>query len=131
MWVLEDSLLSVPCKQRQVEQKRYPVSIDQEEHGQASVDGCFGNDVGVQAVAEVDWVDVVTIEQVSVGFVCIVIVYLDVFQAGKKAQPLSHADDESQKCKKQGCPYHSRSLYMMVKKTWRKRLTAFIKTAIR
>lgn len=27
--------------------------------------------------------------------------------------------------------YHSRSLYMMVKKTWRKRLTAFISTANR
>lgn len=27
--------------------------------------------------------------------------------------------------------YHSRSLYMMVKKTWRNRLTAFISTAKR
>ena len=31
----------------------------------------------------------------------------------------------------QELPYHSRSLYMIVKKTWRNRLTAFITTAKR
>lgn len=30
---------------------------------------------------------------------------------------------------RQARTYHSKSLYMMVKKTWRKRLTAFISTA--
>jgi hypothetical protein len=30
-----------------------------------------------------------------------------------------------------GSAYHSKSLYMIVKKTWRKRLTAFISTANR
>lgn len=29
------------------------------------------------------------------------------------------------------CAYHSKSLYMIVKKTWRKRLTAFMSTANR
>ncbi len=31
----------------------------------------------------------------------------------------------------QELPYHSRSLYMIVKKTWRNRLTAFMTTAKR
>ncbi len=30
-----------------------------------------------------------------------------------------------------GIPYHSKSLYIMVKNTWRKRLTAFMMTAKR
>lgn len=54
-----DILLSVPNQQRQIQNKSNPVSIDKEQECQESVDGGFGDDVGVQAVAEVDWVDVV------------------------------------------------------------------------
>jgi hypothetical protein len=53
------ALLDIVSKERQVEDQRKPVSVDQEQEGEESVDGDFGNDVRVQAVAEVDGVDVV------------------------------------------------------------------------
>jgi hypothetical protein len=53
-------LLGVPCQQRQIQDKREPVSVNEEEESQESVYGSFGDDVGVEAVAEVDRVDVVT-----------------------------------------------------------------------
>lgn len=53
-------LLRIPGKQRQVEDKGKPVPVDEEHESQESVDGSFGDDVGVEAVAKVDWVDVVT-----------------------------------------------------------------------
>lgn len=53
-------LLNVPSKERQVEDQRNPVAVDQEEEGQEAVDGSFGNDVRVEAVAKIDGVDVVT-----------------------------------------------------------------------
>lgn len=56
------SLLRVPCQQRDVEQQGNPVSIDQEERGQESVEAGLGDDVHVEAVAEVDRVDVVAFE---------------------------------------------------------------------
>jgi hypothetical protein len=52
-------LLCVPGEQRKVEDQGNPVTVDQEENGDASVDGGFGDNVGVEAVAEVDGVDVV------------------------------------------------------------------------
>lgn len=61
-------------------------------------------DVGVQAVAKVDGVDVVTGRALSAGNI------------------LRH---------KESITYHSRSLYMIVKKTCRNKLTAFISTANR
>lgn len=70
------------------------------------MNGSFRDDVGVEAVAEVNRIDIVTIEP-SVS--------------KKSARPLS-PDFMTD---------HSRSLYMIVKKTWRKRLTAFISTASR
>lgn len=56
-------LLRVESQKRQVQQQREPVSIDQEQEGQESVNSGFGDDVGVEAVAEVDRVDVITIAQ--------------------------------------------------------------------
>jgi hypothetical protein len=55
-----DVLLGVPGDQRQVEDKRQPVSVDKEQEGQESVDTGLRNDVGVEAVAKVNRVDVVT-----------------------------------------------------------------------
>jgi hypothetical protein len=66
------------------------------------VDGGFGYDVCVETVAEVNGIDVVT-DSVST---------------------MSHAGVWVK-------AYHSRSLYMMVKNTWRNRLTAFMSTARR
>ena len=52
-------LLSVPCQEGQVEDKRDPVPVDEEQEGQESVNGGLGDDVGVEAVAQVDGVNVV------------------------------------------------------------------------
>lgn len=58
-----DDLLDVPGQERGVQDQWQPVSVDEEEERQKSVYGSFGDDVGVQAVAEVDGVDVVTATQ--------------------------------------------------------------------
>lgn len=54
-------LLDVVGQERQVENERDPVAVDQEEERQETMDGGFGDDVGVEAVAEIDGVDVVTV----------------------------------------------------------------------
>ena len=53
------SLLDVPSKERQVQNQGKPVTVDKEQKGQEPVDRDFREDVCVQAVAEVDGVDVV------------------------------------------------------------------------
>jgi hypothetical protein len=55
-------LLDVPAKERQVEDKRHPVSIDKEEECQETVYGSLWDDVGVESVAEVNRVNVVTFQ---------------------------------------------------------------------
>ena len=67
------------------------------------MNSCFRYDVGVETVAEVDGIDVVT------------------------ARVVSACAPDRVNCG----PYHSKSLYMMVKKTCKKRLTAFMRTASR
>jgi len=59
--VLKD-LLSVPCQQRQIQDQCDPVSVDKEEEGQEGVYGGLGDDVCVQAVAQVNGVDVVAFQ---------------------------------------------------------------------
>lgn len=54
-------LLHIEGKHGQVQYQREPVSIDKEQQGQEGVDSGFGEDVGVQAVAEVNGVDIVTL----------------------------------------------------------------------
>ena len=58
--LLGSILLCVPGEQRQIEDQRHPVAIDEEQERQEGVHGRFGDDVRVEAVAEVDRVDVVT-----------------------------------------------------------------------
>lgn len=53
-------LLDVPAKERQVENKRHPVSVDEEEEGQETMHSSLGDDVGVESVAEINGVNVVT-----------------------------------------------------------------------
>ena len=55
-------LLSIPNDQRQVQQQRQPVAVDEEQGGEESVDAGFGDDVHVKAVTEVDGVDVVAFQ---------------------------------------------------------------------
>jgi len=57
--VLED-LLAVEYQERQVEDQCQPIAVDKEEERQESLDGGFGYNVGVEAVAEIDRVNVVT-----------------------------------------------------------------------
>ena len=59
---ISSSLLSVPSNQWQVQEQRQPVAVDQEQYRQESVYTGFGHNVHVQAVAEVDRVDVVAFE---------------------------------------------------------------------
>lgn len=54
-------LLGVPGDERQVDGNRQPVAIDEEEESQEPVDSGFRDDVRVQAVAEIDRVDVVAV----------------------------------------------------------------------
>jgi len=61
MSVVND-LLNIPSKERQVEDKRQPVSVDEEQEGHETMDGDFGENVGVEAVAEVNGVDIITFE---------------------------------------------------------------------
>lgn len=56
-----DLLLCVESQEGQVQQQRQPVSIDQKEERQECVNGSFGDDVGVESVAEIDRVDIVTV----------------------------------------------------------------------
>lgn len=53
-------LLGVEDCERQVQHNGEPVPVDHEEEGQESVDSGLGNDVGIEAIAKVDRVDVIT-----------------------------------------------------------------------
>ena len=61
-----DVLLYVPGQERQVEDQRQPVPVDQEQEGQEAVHGGFRDDVGIEAVAKVDRVDVVTMPGLNI-----------------------------------------------------------------
>lgn len=102
------NLLDVPAQQRKVEDQWQPVSVDEEHECQESMHGSLGDNVRVQAVAEVNGVDVVAVVDV----------------ASASCRPKVGTDQA-------GVAYHSKSLYMIVKKTCRNKLTAFISTANR
>jgi TPP-dependent indolepyruvate ferredoxin oxidoreductase alpha subunit len=55
-------LLSVVGEQRQVQDNRKPVAIDNEQEGQESMNSSLGDNVGVETVAEFDGVEVVTFQ---------------------------------------------------------------------
>lgn len=57
-----NDLLDVPSEERQVQDQRQPISVDEEQERHESMNGDFGENVGVEAVAEVDRVDVVTFQ---------------------------------------------------------------------
>lgn len=58
-----DALLAIVCHQREVKQKCQPVSIDQEKGCEEQMYWCLRHDVGVQAIAQIDRIDVVTGER--------------------------------------------------------------------
>lgn len=59
---VDDSLLHIPPQKRQIQNQRQPIPIDQKQHRQESMHGGFRDDVHVEAVAQVDRVDVVAFE---------------------------------------------------------------------
>lgn len=61
MCVVND-LLDVVTEEGKVEDQGNPVPVDQEQKGQEAMDGSFGDDVGVQTVAEVDGVNVIAFQ---------------------------------------------------------------------
>ena len=60
--IFRDVLLCVPGQERQVEDERHPVAVDQEQDSQECVDTSLGDDVHVEAVAEINRVDVVAFQ---------------------------------------------------------------------
>lgn len=119
-----DNLLDIPGDEWQVQNQWQPVSVDQEEERQETVYGSLGDDVGVQAVAEVDGVDVVTATGTLSALVS---------SRGDQVRGEATANSCSLASPSRGdfMTYHSKSLYMIVKKTCKNRFTAFISTANR
>jgi hypothetical protein len=60
--IIRNILLRIPGHQRQVQQQRQPISIDKEQNREESVEAGFRDDVHVEAVAQIDRVDVVAFE---------------------------------------------------------------------
>lgn len=58
-------LLRVECQEWQIEHNGQPIAVDDEQERQERMDGGFGNDIGIQAVTEVDRVDIVTVKRAS------------------------------------------------------------------
>jgi len=56
------NFLDVECNEWQIEYKRNPVPVDKEEDGQEAMDGSFWYDVCVEAIAEIDGINVVTLQ---------------------------------------------------------------------
>lgn len=105
----EGRLLNIKRKQRQIQQQRNPIPVDKEQERQEAVHRGFGDDVGVKAVAKIDGVDIITIRRPT-RLATVLFVSADRFDS---------------------TTYHSRSEYMIVKKTCRNRFTALISTANR
>ena len=62
-----DVLLNVESEHRQVEYEREPVTINKEQEGQEGVDSSLGDDICVEAIAQIDRVDVVTAREISMS----------------------------------------------------------------
>lgn len=57
-----NDLLDVPAKERQVENQRNPISINEEKECQETVNSGLGNNVCVESVAEINGVNVITLK---------------------------------------------------------------------
>jgi hypothetical protein len=54
-------LLSIPQQEWKIQENREPVTVDEKQDGKEGVDSGFRDDIGVEAVAEVDGVDIITV----------------------------------------------------------------------
>jgi len=61
MLVVKD-LLRVVCQERQIQENCQPVSIDDKEDGEEAMYSSFRDNVGVETVAQIDGVDVITFQ---------------------------------------------------------------------
>jgi len=61
MRIIQD-LLDVKGQQRQIQNQGDPVSVDQEQRRQESVNGGFGDNVRVEAIAQIDRVDIIAFQ---------------------------------------------------------------------
>jgi len=57
-----ENLFAIEYQERQVQNQGKPIAIDKEQERQEGVDGSFWDNVGVEAVAKVDRIDVVTFQ---------------------------------------------------------------------
>jgi hypothetical protein len=62
------SLLCIECQQGQIQEQGDPVSVDQEQERQEGMYGGFGNNVGIQTIAQVDRIDIITVNKWLVLF---------------------------------------------------------------
>jgi hypothetical protein len=58
-------LLCIVSQERQIQENCQPVAVDEEEHGEEAMDSSFRDDVGVETVAEINGVDIITVGEVS------------------------------------------------------------------
>jgi len=56
------NLLNIPCDERQIKQKSYPITVDQEQESQEAMYGRLRDDIRVKSVAEVDGINVITLQ---------------------------------------------------------------------
>lgn len=96
------------------------------------MNGSFGNNVCVEAVAEVDGINVVTADQQTLAMMflcqpypcsrksCLSSTKVKTWQISSILRKRTYRMEET---------YHSKSLYMIVKKTCKNRFTALISTA--
>lgn len=56
----QDTLFDIEGQERQVESNGQPVAINDEEEGEEGVDGRLGHDIRIEAVAQINGIDVVT-----------------------------------------------------------------------
>jgi hypothetical protein len=54
-------LLSIPQQKWKIQENREPVTVDEEQDGKEGMDSSLRDDVCIEAVAEVDGVDIVTV----------------------------------------------------------------------
>lgn len=54
------ALLSIVSNKRQIQKQRQPISIYQEKEGEKGLNSGFGDNVRVEAIAEIDGIDIVT-----------------------------------------------------------------------
>ena len=94
----------------------------------------FRDDIGIETVAKIDRINVVTVCHARLARVLCYAHVSPSFRAWQSSTVYERRDfgiPQPYGVGRRRDTHHSRSLYMIVKKTWRNRLTALISTANR